>query len=635
MREQDHIERRGGRSGKAPGGASAIGTGGPAAADRADWLVLGTLLAVTALAWCASHALWGPREWSLPTSYLEPVYADFLGTAAYVKAMTEGGVVPFGWKSSAGLGAPGQASWSGLPTPDEVLFAFIGLLAKVCGLFAGLNLGVLVAHLAAVACFYAVARTFGCVNPWAAVASLAFGLAPYLFAQSPHHVTCAYVWHVPLFLLVWTWMAEEPGMAVGSRRFWTAVGIGFVAGLQNPYFTFILCQLTLLAAAVAAWRRRSRAALVPAGAVVGAAALAFLVSNLDTLTYRMAHVAGGAPMVGQREYRWMDIYGLKLVDLVMPWITHHSDAFAKFGLAHRQASVLNDEEGCAYLGLLGVACLALLVVRTARALLDGRLDAVPPAAWWVLWIVLYFVTGGLNSVIAAFTGFTLFRTAVRYSVVILAIVLMEAARRVSAWQREAAGTVAPDILRIGTGTAAVALAAVVLWDQVPRTPTAEQAGAIARAVQSDRELVGKLEAALPDGAMVFQLPVSDGTPQNGLSSSDHYRPYLFSRKLRWSHGASPGSQILQWQQAVQQQLVDGAVADQQSQQIRFKVDNVGRAVAELRGKGFAAIYVNRNGFPDKGKGLFDALLELGCEKPPIFSAAGDLAVVLLDAPAGK
>jgi hypothetical protein len=81
---------------------------------------------------------------------------------------------------------------------------------------------------------------------------------------------------------------------------------------------------------------------------------------------------------------------------------------------------------------------------------------------------------------------------------------------------------------------------------------------------------------------------------------------------------------------VQQKLVEGASVDQQAQQVRFVANNVRRAVDEMRGKGFAAIYVNRNGFPDRGKGLFDALLDLGYETPPIYSPAGDLACILLD-----
>jgi phosphoglycerol transferase len=326
----------------------------------------------------------------------------------------------------------------------------------------------------------------------------------------------------------------------------------------------------------------------------------------------------------------MDIYGFKLVDLFIPYIRHHSDTFAKFGLAHRQASVLNDEEGCAYLGMIGIACLLWLVAVSMRAMAERRESAVPLAAWQVFWIVIMFNTGGLNSIVAAFTGFTLFRTACRYSIVVLAIVLLWAARRLTAWQQDDGKRLPPDTLQIATSTVAAGLCLLVLWDQVPRAPVPEQVATIARQVAADRDFVEKLELALPEKAMVFQLPVMDGSPLPGVPSSDHYRPYLYSHGLRFTMGATKGSESEVWQQAVQKQLLNGATLNQQTQQILFNQNSVGAAVEEMRKRGFAAIYVNRNGFPDRGKGLEKSLLELGYLKPPIDSAGGDLVCIPLE-----
>jgi hypothetical protein len=593
-----------------------------------DVIACAALLVLTAVVWCVAYGKYGPADWSLPTTYTDPIHSDFLAGCGFVKARSEGHLTPFAWKTIPHLGAPDVGDFSRSPTTDEPLTWLFGVLARLFGLFAGFNVGVLLGHLAATATFYWVARQWLHATPlWSFVGGLAFGLAPYLFAQSPHHANCLYAWHLPLFPIVWTWVATEPGLQWRSRRFWQAIAIGFVTGLQNPYYTFVFCQLTLLGGAVLSWRQGSRSALKSAAAVVIAAAAGFLLCNVDTLSYRLLHPADGAPLVAQREYRWIDIYGFKVVDLFIPSFTHHSETLAKFGLAHRQASVLNDEEGCAYLGILGIGCLLYLVSVAARALLDRKLPAVPREAWWVLWIVLFFNTGGLNATFAAFTGFTLFRTACRYSVVILVVALLYAVQRLSAWQRDAAARYPADMLRIGTLTAAIAACLFVVWDQVPRGPTPERRDQIAGLVRSDAELVGKLEAGLPADAMIFQLPVMDGTPLPGVPASDHFRPYLSSKTLRWSNGAE--GKTLQWQQAVQQKLVTGATVDQQAQQVRFDIGNVRQAVDEMRQKGFAAIYVNRNGFPDRGKGLFDALLELGYDSPPIYSPAGDLACVML------
>lgn len=601
------------------------------ASNRWDLLAIGMLVATTGLAWCVATRKTTSAEWRLPTTYSDPSYSDFVGTCAIFKSHNEAHLWPFAWKVVPMLGAPEAATWNLSPTPDETLIGFFGACTWALGLFPGINLGVLIGHIAAALVLYLVARTWIQAMPaWSFVMALAFGLSPYLFAEEPHHLNCQYVWHLPLFSMVWTWASTAPGLQWRSRRFWQSIAVGFVTGLLNPYFSYIFCQLTLLGGASLAWRTRSWRAIAPAAMVVGAAAAAFFLSELDTLTYRMAHSTTGAVgLVAQREYRWMDIYGFKIVDLFIPSFTHHSSAFANFGLAHRQASALNDEEGCAYLGLLGIGCLLFLVISTVRALLDGKLAAVPIQAWWILWIVLFFNTGGFNSLIASYTGFTLFRTATRYSVVVLVIVLLYAAQRLSAWQRDAASRYPADVLKIGTLTAAVAASLLLLWDQVPRGPTAENTALIATLVDSDRAFVDRLEQALPERAMIFQLPVMDGTPVPGVATHDHYRPYLYSTRLHWSHGALPGSKTLQWQQSVQKQLVEGAAVDQQAQQVRFDIGNVRRAVDEMTRRGFVAIYLNRNGFPDRGKGLIDALLEMGFTTPPIYSATGDLTCILL------
>jgi phosphoglycerol transferase len=596
--------------------------------DRLDWLVLAGLLGIVAFGWCLANGKWTPAQWALPSAYLDPEKCDVIHALAMMKAAGEGEFVPLAWKQVSRLGAPAAANWNDWPIVEEMQVVVFGLLGRAFGLFGALNLGMLIGHWAAAATFYAVARALGCLRPWAFVGGLAYGLAPFLFAQSPHHITTEYVWHVPLFILVWKWVSTDGELAWGSLRFWAAVAIAAITGLQSPYFTNVFCQLTLLGGATLAWRKRSFAALKPALAVIAAAAIPFVLMNLDTWTYRMANGPNQGAL--SREYKWMEIYGLKLVDLVIPPVTHHAAGFAAFATAHRSGAPLLDEGS--YLGLVGIAALALLVVVAARGMVDR--GSMPAAAWQVLWIVLTFTTGGLNAILGAF-GFTLFRTGCRYSVVILAIALVHAAGWLSRRQRHAEAAAASDTLRVGVITAVIGLTFLILWDQVPRGPTAEQQALIARQVEADRAFVADLETMLPADAMVFQVPVMDfpESPAPGIPSYDHFRPYLHGSRLRYSFGSMKGRPRDEWQKAVQAKLIEGAVPDQQAQKIRFNIANVNRAVDELQKRGFGAIYVNRNGFPDRGRGLVEALAELGFDAPPIESPLGDLACIPIGTPA--
>ena len=575
---------------------------------RLDTTALASLLVVVLLAWCTANAKWTALQWSQPTAYTEPDKADVVHALAMMKAGAGGEFVPLAWKGSRDLGAPYDANWNDWPLVEELQIVFFSLLAKVFGLFAGLNLATVLGNLLAAITFYGVARFSDCSTVWAFVAALAFGLAPFIFAQSPFHLTTEYIWHIPLFLPVWRWASSEPGTTPRSPRFWFAVGVGFLTGLQSPYYTNILCQLTLLGAIILFCHNRSWPAFKSSLAVIGAAACAFALMNFDTWTYRAVHGANTGALV--REYKWLEIYGLKIVDMVIPPVTHHSHMLADFATAHRAAAPLQDEGS--YLGFVGLAALALLVGTAIADVVRRRADSIPMEAWQVLWIVLFFSTGGFNAILGSL-GFTLFRTGCRYSVVILAIALMYAAQRLTALQRETASHKPSGSLPLAAYAAAAALCCVILWDQVPRTPTATATAAIARQVEADREFVAAMEAALPDRAMVFQLPIMEfpEAPVPGVPPYDHFRPYLYSKNLRYSFGSMKGRPREDWQKEL------GKMA--------FK-----DAVAEIKNKGFAAIYINRNGFPDRGKALEDSLLEMGYTKPPLRNATGELACIVLE-----
>lgn len=561
-----------------------------------DWRFLSGLLACVLLAWCATNARWDADSWKLPSAYANPMTSDVIATLVGMKAVSDGHFLPLVWKSIPELGAPSGANWNDYPIIEEFPLAFQGLLVRLFGLFVGLNLSLLLCHLLAAGVFYAVARFSDCDEKWSFVGALAFGLAPYIFAQSPHHITVAMIWHVPLFIPVWKWISTGTGILPGSGKFWIAAAIAFLAGTQNVYYTNIFCQLTLLGGLVVYFRTRSLPALMACFGIILAAALAFGLMNLDTWTYRLVYGPNAGSVV--REYKWLEIYGLKIVDLIIPPVTHRSDLLAGFAFQHRSGAPLQDEGS--YLGILGLLSLALLVGAAAVAVLRKRYSEIPIQAWQVSWILAVFTTGGLNAIAGAL-GFTMFRTGCRYSAVILAIVLLFATHWLSALRLR------PRLASI----LAIFAAAVVVWDQIPRPPDLRATEQIAFQIDSDREIVGKMEAALPPGAMVFQLPIMDfpESPVPGLSPYDHLRPYLFSQNLRYSFGSMKGRQDTQWQK----DLTNLSLED---------------AVKKLRGLGFQALLINRNGFPDRAKGFLESLAAMGNSKT-IESPAGDLVCVFL------
>jgi len=166
----------------------------------------------------------------------------------------------------------------------------------------------------------------------------------------------------------------------------------------------------------------------------------------------------------------------------------------------------------------------------------------------------------------------------------------------------------------GAGVAIAGLCALLaLWDQSPPlAQTKANLAELSRVIESDREFTRQIEARLPKSAMIFQVPIMEfpESPAPGMPSYDHFRPYLHSESLRFSFGGVKGRSWIQWQQEV------------------AKMSNLADVIAKIQTYGFAAVYVNRNGFQDKGEGLYQGMRQLGYTEV-IESKVGDLFCVLI------
>ncbi len=120
-----------------------------------------------------------------------------------------------------------------------------------------------------------------------------------------------------------------------------------------------------------------------------------------------------------------------------------------------------------------------------------------------------------------------------------------------------------------------------------------------------------MESIYPNGAMVFQLPVMDfpEAPLRTENPYDHLRPYLYTHHLRFSFGSVKGRAREQWQRDLEKMSLPDAIA-------------------EVKRRGFSALYVSRVGYPDGARELEQNLLTLGYNEE-IRSAEEDLFCVRL------
>jgi len=114
--------------------------------------------------------------------------------------------------------------------------------------------------------------------------------------------------------------------------------------------------------------------------------------------------------------------------------------------------------------------------------------------------------------------------------------------------------------------------------------------------QTQKAFGAQLQAALPEGSMIFQLPYvafpgAGRTMPNGVGDYDHLVPYIYSDGLKWSFGAMNGRETAAWQ---------SKTATLPAPQM----------VQELKDTGFAAIYVDQVAYADNGKQIVTDLAKV-------------------------
>ncbi len=558
------------------------------------------LAAIAAVIWIAHHERWTLASWQLPTDY----YVDAQETLARLKAASEGDILPLRPQVIERLGAPFGAHWNAYPTPDKPLMLLLGGLVHVVGLYAAANLGLLLAQVSSTLAFYGVARWLRCRWEWAAALALLFSFTYQTVHRGLSHYSLVFTWTVPVGLGVVWLVAGSHRLAWRRPGAWGCLAAGVALGVSNPYNLFFWLQL-LGWALVWQWLgARRRPNLQIGAATLAVAGLAFAVVQAEAWLH--VEDTGALPLLA-RNYAGTEMYALKAVEMFIPPAYHSWDWLSFFGHRYTRWSGWRGEAFLPYLGLVGIAGFVWLALVALRRIAQRR--SVPGQALSIGWILAYASIGGVTNLLALYAGLQVFRATNRAAIFVVAIVLFFVAVRLSrlsgAW---------PAWLRLA---AAALVAGVGVGEQLPRREPAADTQAIAAAVAGDRAFGRELEAALPAGAKIFQLPVL-GFPEvatpHQLNDYEHFRPYLASDTLQFSYGAAKYRARSRWQR-----------------------DLDGRPMAEvvprLEAYGFAALYLNRKGYADRGEGALRELAALGYTRR-IESPAGNQVAVLLR-PAGR
>jgi hypothetical protein len=508
------------------------------------------------------------------------------------------GVIENGWYwQNPSLGAPGGLQMYDFPTYDNAVTIIVWLFscfthnpALILNLFYLLSF-----PLITVASLY-VLRHFDLSYIPALFCSLLYAFLPFHFMRNQTHLILSAYYVVPLTVLVLLWITTTE-LRARTRKFILSVLICVLLGSSGVYYPFFFCALLPVAGATGALKfQRLRPLLVAVVFVV--ITTATVVINLSpSLIYKHTHEDVGAMLRGPAE---AETYGLKISQLVLPITSHRINLFDRLKRFHNANSMVSENDTSS-LGIIGsIGFLGLLAQLLSRKeLVSGARGLLHDLSILNIFAVLVGTIGGFGLLIALYIASGI-RSYNRISVFISFFSLMAVGIGLERiYQRT---------VRVRSIFYLLIVVALIVGFLDETTPgyVPDYSGTKTEFV-SDKEFVNRIEASVPRGAMIFQLPYvpfPEYPRIHKMIDYDHFRGYVHSKNLRWSYGT-----VKNREGDRAQERVAALPTDQLVQTLAFA--------------GFSGIYVDRNGYDDGGAAKELELSNL-LETAPMVSANGRL-----------
>jgi phosphoglycerol transferase len=365
-------------------------------------------------------------------------------------------------------------------------------------------------------------------------------------------------------------------------------------GAAGIYYAFFSCIFLFLAGAAASWNLRKRGPIVSALWCIALICVSIGINLLPTFLYRLDHKRNSEAV--ERNAMQVDLYGLKISQLLLPITDHRLSAFAKLKEKYNKAFLpVPNETNQGGLGLVGSAGFLFLIMGLfLRRHGTVGISVGQCLAFLNVAAVLLATVGGFGPLFG-FLVTPLIRGYNRISVFIaffsffgLALILQWTWIYLSSlkWGGTLRWALPASVLFIG------------LFDQTSQSFIPHYSR-LANEYRQDAEFIHRVEVAGQGGGMVYQLPYMpfpESWPINEILHYEPARPYLHSRSLRWSYGAMKGREADLWQRRLREMPLESLLKS-------------------LTVHGFAGVWVDRAGYGDHGHNIESELLSLLCVKP--------------------
>ncbi|HNX67888.1 MAG TPA: sugar translocase [Candidatus Omnitrophota bacterium] len=526
---------------------------------------------------------------------------------ALIQRMMEGAWIFFNNR----IGFPFGGNSLDFPIPDTGSLFILKTLGRLLGSSqAAMNLFFLISFPVTFVCSYVFLRIVGLCRSFATAAGFLFVFLPFHFQRIVH---LFYTWYFVIPIYFYFGFYLFCGRKLCSQRVkfsFKTLGnavVLLILTLFGVYYSFFGCLILFVSAVAGAIANKSRRCLILGFVAIAIIFLGVLANVTPFLLHRFA--AGDNVEAVQRTVGESEIYGLKLVQMLLPHSEHRVGCLNKITKNYRIGFPLVNENEMAALGVFGaigfLSLLCLAFVSICGVPVDSRL-----AFFSITSICLFFLAtiGGGASLFAMVVS-PLLRGWNRVSVFIgfgaiasLFLIIQLSLNRFFEEKQ-----VKKMILPIAIG-----LCALGLWDQTRPAPILAN-DLIRKSFESDSSFIKSIEMMVPPNSAIYQLPymASPEVPDmNQLNSFDLFIGFLHSKQLHWSYGGIKGRVGDLFFRALAQQPM------------RKQVEVITRL-------GFAGIYIDRRGFADHGRGLEEQLREIFGEGSQLQSVDGNLAFIKL------
>ncbi|CAN7711048.1 sugar translocase [Pseudoduganella sp. LjRoot289] len=433
---------------------------------------------------------------------------------------------------------------------------------------------------------FLVLRAARVERPLAAAAAVLFAYLPFHMFRMGH---LFYTWYFVAPLFFHCALRSADGQLWTGKlpaKLLTAAGLVAMASFGVYYAAFGVLVLGTVAFAGACLG--DGRAFKSAAAACCVVVLGVLLNVAPHLVYKQLH--GPNPEVAVRPAADSETFGLKLTQMLMPRYGHRNAKLNHLAEEYHTKMPLVNENFTAALGLAGGAgFLGMLAV--ALSALAGRRHArtLQLVAMAVLVLFLFGTIGGLGTLFSltistSIRGWNRISVFIGFGALMGLVLLLQGGLARVARARYAAATLAGGAL----------LGAFGLWDQGGNGACLPCQTQITEQIKQEKAFVGAIEAALPRGAAVYQLPYMafpETAPQHKVDIYDLMKGYLHSKDLKWSYAGMKGREGDLFFRSLATQPVE-------------------RQVDIIRKLGFSGVYLDRGGYADNGNALVAGLTAL-------------------------